>query len=205
MNILSGKYPKETPWEEFSDKLVRYYKLPYGSRFALKRGGAAKTRRARGRSDIRIHRQLLLKEQHPRHDNLTTSDVCNRIEVMLAPHHGHKFSVIGIGPDGVRIDGHTTLKTWRNKAPKPTARQTHYALQRREEIATLVEKGLILITDLEEGLGESEQKIPQAMIHITSLYMECINGLHEVRVAGEGLEGIGLITRPVGLIGCFWS
>jgi hypothetical protein len=29
--------------------------------------------------------------------------------------------------------------------------------------------------------------------NITSLYTECINGLHEVRVAGEGLEGVGLI------------
>jgi hypothetical protein len=29
--------------------------------------------------------------------------------------------------------------------------------------------------------------------YMTSLYTECINGLHEVRVAGEGLEGVGLI------------
>jgi hypothetical protein len=29
--------------------------------------------------------------------------------------------------------------------------------------------------------------------NITSLYTECINGLHEVWVAGEGLKGVGLI------------
>ena len=34
--------------------------------------------------------------------------------------------------------------------------------------------------------------------YITSLYTECINGLHEVRIAGEGLEGVGRIGLQEG-------
>ena len=42
-------------------------------------------------------------------------------------------------------------------------------------------------TSLTNGIGKAYTG------YIISRYTECLHGLHEVRVAGEGLEGVGFI------------
>jgi len=170
MPNLAVLYPKVTPWAEFSAKLARYYNLPNGSRFALKRQGAAgKISRGIVRSDVRVRRRPLRDAEHPnRHGSrLTASELFRRIEKMLAPHH-HRFRVVGLGPDGKRIDGHTTLGAWRRKPSKPTTQQIQLekegASLRREEIRGLTVLAYRAIADLEEGIEDPEQKIPQAVL-----------------------------------------
>jgi hypothetical protein len=130
----------------------------------LKReGAAAKNTRTIVRSDVRIHRKLLRAQDHPNRDgNLRSSVLYKRIEEMLAPHHG--FSVIGFGPNGMKVPGNTTLNTWRSMPSKPTHEQINNVWLRREEIKGLVNRAHTMIADLDEGIEDSEQKIPQALI-----------------------------------------
>jgi hypothetical protein len=166
MANITSEYPKVTTWAEFSAKLVRFYNLPEGSGFALKRHSAS-ARRIIVRSDIKIRRKPLVKADHPhRHDNLKAIDVIKRIKNMLPPHY--KFSVIAIGPDGARVDGHTSLDVWRSRAPKPTPQQLQQEAEtdwlRREEVGKLCKLALMMLADLSEGVEDPEQKIPQAVI-----------------------------------------
>jgi hypothetical protein len=120
--------------------------------------------RAVVRNDIIMRRKRLLKEDHARYDDLRVSEIYKRIRAMLTPYNRANFSIVGFGPDGNKIPGHTTLRGWQSRTPKPTQQERDAAWQRHDEIEALVENGLFMITQLEEGIDDPEQKIPQALI-----------------------------------------
>jgi hypothetical protein len=163
MPRLDFIYPKETTWAEFNRKLVRHFRLPAGSEFRLMRHGAARNGiRATVRSDARVRRKLLRKSEHPAGDEVRVSKVVERIETMLPPNV--KASVVAFGPRGEVIEKQTTLRTWRAEAPKPTQAERDAAAMRREEIADMVKAAARMIDNLEEGVDDPEEKIPQALM-----------------------------------------
>jgi hypothetical protein len=160
MQKLLTQYPKKSRWTEFSETLVCYYKLPYGSRFALKRKGAARSAHALVRPDIKIRRKLFRQAEQPnRDDTIRVGKLYKRIAQMLAPHYA--YVVIGFGPDGTQVPGHMTIQTWRTMPSKPPLDPAGW---RRAEIAMLTKRALTMIADLDEGVEASAQKIPQAVI-----------------------------------------
>jgi hypothetical protein len=111
-----------------------------------------------------IRRRLFLMHEHPRGPDIRVSEICQRIEDMLSPHYRAQFSVIAFGPDGKQVPKQTTLKGWCDKPPKPTREQKTDAAIRREEIKNLTDQMHKVLADLEEGIEDPAQKIPQAVI-----------------------------------------
>lgn len=157
LHNLVTQYPKESCWAEFSALLVRYYKLPHGSRFALKRTRSPRSMRALVRANIKIRRKPFRPAEHPNHDDtIRVSKICQRIAQLLPPHYA--FVVIGVGPDGRQISSRKSLQAWRTLPPCDDLWWRH------TESALLTTRAHTMLAELDEGVETPEQTIPYAVL-----------------------------------------
>lgn len=70
MANVEREYPKTGAWGELSEKLARYYGLPNGVRFALRRKGKASSRPF-VRADFEVRRRVFKRDDHPRTERVT--------------------------------------------------------------------------------------------------------------------------------------
>ena len=162
MSNLHKEYPKNTTWEDLSDRLVKYYRLPHGSYFALSTKDGRIVRK-----DRRFSRKPLLRQDHPLDERLSISDIHKRIGALLAVNLKQlDWKVLAFGP-GINdpLDTRTLLRKWQNMTPDLTAQRRESKAMRAVEIDEfLLPRALEALDELDEGIEDPEDKVPQAVI-----------------------------------------
>ena len=162
MPKVKDTYPRTSTWGEFNDKLVKHYRLPNGSRFALRRKGRSNGTRPFVRSDSDVRRKLFRRDDHPRHDHIRVVEMCRNIEAMLSP--SSRTSVVALKPNGEPLDGKTMLKTWREMPGRITQEQRDAVEMRRIVVEDLRQLVIGSLTDLEEAIEDPHSEVTEAVM-----------------------------------------
>jgi hypothetical protein len=155
-------YPRTSTWGELSDKLVKHYRLPTGSRFGLRRKGKASGTRHLLRADSEVRRKLFRRDDHPRYDQVRVADICRNIEAMLAP--GSRSSVVALKPNAEPLDGKTMLRKWREMPGRITQEERDAAEMHRIVVEDLRRLAVGNLADLEEAVEDPPSEVTEAVI-----------------------------------------
>lgn len=163
MATAKQRFPKTDEFGALSNKLVRHYGLPHGSRFALRRKSRSTSSRPFMRSDVEVRRKLFRREEHPNDDSVTTTQMCRAVEAMLYPNHGNGGVVI-IRPDGEVADGKTHLRTLRALPARPTQEERNAAESERQSVQEICSATIPVLRELEEAIEEPEKVVTQGVL-----------------------------------------
>lgn len=155
-------YPRTSTWGEFNEKLVKHYRLPNGSRFALRRKGKAGGTRPFVRADSDVRRKLFRRDDPPRHGQIRIADICRDIETMLAP--GSRSTVVALKPNGESLDGKTMLKRWQEIPGRITQEERDAAEMRRIVVEDLRRLAVGNLSDLEEAIEDPHSDVTEAVM-----------------------------------------
>ncbi len=162
MPKIKDTYPRTSTWSDLSDKLAKHYRLPNGSKFALRRKGKATGTRPFVRADAEVRRKLFRRSEHPRENETRVVDICRTIEAMLAP--GSRTAVVALKPNGESVDGKTTLKRWRQVPGRITQEERDAAEMRRVVIEGLRRLATSNLIDLEEAIEDPHSEVTEAVM-----------------------------------------
>jgi hypothetical protein len=162
MPKLKDTYRRVSTWDDLNAKLVKHYRLPHGSKFAIRRNKGAGSSRPFLRADTEVRRKLFRKAEHPREDNPRISDVCRRIEAMLAP--SSRSDVVALEPNGGVLDGKKKLKTWQKIPGKITQDERDVAEMRRLTVEEIRRLAVWSLSELEEGIEDPHTDVTEAVL-----------------------------------------
>ncbi len=161
MSNIHNRFPKRTTWGDFSQRLCKFYRVPFGSSFAL----VGRNQR-RVRDDKLVSRKLITAAVILRRPRQTVRQMIDNIETMLAtPPAHHGWEIEARDPRNQKIDPRTHLATWRAMEPALTAAEREAKRMRKDEIENFIRPlAAGYIAELEEGLEEPENKVPTALL-----------------------------------------
>lgn len=162
MPKVKDSYPRTSTWGDLSDKLVKHYRLPNGSRFALCRKRKSSSARPFVRADFEVRRKALRRTDHPGLGPTLVSDVCRTVQDMLAP--ASRAEVIALGPDGQPLHGNRMLKTWREMPGKVTQAERNAAEARRLVVEDLRRTAMSDLAELEEAVEDPDSEVTEAVM-----------------------------------------
>lgn len=163
MATTKQKFPKTGEFGNLSEKLVRHYRLPNGTRFALRRKGRSTSSRPFLRADLEVRRKYFRREEHPAGDAVSAASICRAVEMMLYPGHPHGGVVI-IRPDGEVADGKTHLRSLRALPARPTQADRDAAEIKRQLIQEVRSSARTSLMELEEAIEDPHTVITEAVL-----------------------------------------
>jgi hypothetical protein len=163
MATAKQAFPKVGELGALSDKLVRHYGLPNGSRIAVRRKGKSRGTRPLLRSDTELRRQYFKKDDHPTAGSTSVTAICQAVEAMLHPAHRHGGVVI-IRPDGEVADGKTHLRTLRALPARPTQADRDAAEERRQLIQEVRSLARMSLQELEEAIDDPHTVVTEGVL-----------------------------------------
>lgn len=168
MPKLTKTFPKLTTWEDLQSRLVKCYRLPYGSSFALLYDAHPRYGDRKVRSEFQVRRRRIARAEHDTSapGQLRVSEILDRIRRMLAIDLDKESMIIAaFGPGKVRLAGNKTLAKWREIEPDLTPEQRQAERMRLDEINTFIAPMCrSALDEVAEGIEDPETKIPQAML-----------------------------------------
>ncbi len=161
MSNIYRRFPKRSTWAEFSQRLCKYLRVPYGSKFVLVSANGRQVR-----DDKIFTRRIISPSVLPRRPRQTVRDILDGIEQMLAtPPSQIRCAIEARAPNGQRIDTRTHVETWQAMEPTLTPSQREAKRIRKDEIESFLRpRAALCIEELEEGLEDPEDKVPVALL-----------------------------------------